>query len=498
MRECRNFVFRFISIIIAMILINIIFFGIFQKKSVSGIINFKNEKALNKNINIVDKYILEEKNKIYYNSKIVVENIEKKSVMTGITAETIIKGIIEENDININYYIEVYDKSGKTIGNSFGYTEKIEIFDKILKRLEREKNGFLEIVSGENNIYIKSVFPFGDEKKEYIAVVSYKLSEDFFDKAKNYINGDINIYNKNMEIVLTTLKGDKQAKIKKKSQEIKDYRGEKNFTYSNKEQSGILKKIEESDVSYEIFMNREEEKTEIEKYFYFIVLFELLFLGVILALLLKFIKNITGTDKEFWKKMKNCMLGKEEKENQNFTDILDYNLLFCNAKDIFIKNISEYLKEVENGNRVNRINDMVEIYSVCFTQIKRYKIEDVEIISMMKIIEGICSKYNIRIEIKKNKSKMYSSFEKNSVIYIFISLIYKLSEIYNSIKINVTIEDYGRKIFIKFKSEDTGIKIEDNRCLKSMFNKEFIDYLLMVNELGYAEKNGTVEISINV
>ncbi len=196
--------------------------------------------------------------------------------------------------------------------------------------------------------------------------------------------------------------------------------------------------------------------------------------------------------------MKNCMLGKEEKENQNFTDILDYNLLFCNAKDIFIKNISEYLKEVENGNRVNRINDMVEIYSVCFTQIKRYKIEDVEIISMMKIIEGICSKYNIRIEIKKNKSKMYSSFEKNSVIYIFISLIYKLSEIYNSIKINVTIEDYGRKIFIKFKSEDTGIKIEDNRCLKSMFNKEFIDYLLMVNELGYAEKNGTVEISINV
>lgn len=501
MKECRTFVGRFIIIVIFMILINIIVFNLFQKNVIFNIVKEKNEKNMKKSFNVLERYIEEKKNEIFKNSRKSIENVEKNAEKEMFSQESIIKSIFEESGVNLNYYIEIFDKSGDIIANSPGYIEKIEFFKKAVNMLEKKESEYSEIISAENNIYVKSIFLFGDGKeKSYIAIVTYKLSEDFFDRVKEYLIGDVNVYNKEKEIVLTTVKGKKQEKIKKKSEEVRKYNGKNIFFYSNIEQSGVLKY--NGNVLYEIVMPFYNEKKEMERYFYYVIIFEIGFFIIMIIVLLSFMKKITGTDKEFWKKMKQCMLGNDDTSKNNDNDSIDYNIAFYNGKEIFIKNIYESIKCIEKREdikeKIHKLKDLTEIYNVCFENTKEYKIEDVEIVSLMKNVGEICSRYNIIVDVRKNRSKMYSSFEKHSIEYIFIFVIYKLSEMNNSIKINVNIEDYGRKIFIRFKSEETGILLEDKRSIDKMFNKEFIDYLIMTNNMGYAEKNGVVEISMNV
>jgi hypothetical protein len=498
LKECKTFVIRFMMIVIFMILVNIVGFDLFQKNVILKIIKEKNEMNLKKNLNILEKYIEEKKEDIFKNSKFKINNIEKMTEKEMHTQESITKNIFAENSIDIKYYFEIFDKAGNIVANSPGYIEKIEFFKKAFDVIRKKESSYCEIIATENNIYIKSVFPFGNNG-EYIAVVSYKLKEDFFDRVKEYLIGDVNVYNKEKSIILTTVKGEKQEKIKRKSIEIKNYDGNNLLTYSNAERSGILKS--NGNVLYEIVMPFYNEKKEMKRYFYYIVIFEVGFFILMIIILLSFMKKITGTEREFWKKIRQCMLGNDYIEKKSENNSIDYNIAFYSAKEIFIKNIYESIKCIEKKDdikeKIHKLKDLTEIYNMCFGNIKEYKIEDVEIVTMMKQISEVCSKYNIIVDIRKNRNKMYSTFERHSIEYIFISVIYKLSEMNNSIKINVTVEDYGRKIFIRFKSEETGITIEDQRCLNSMFNKEFIDYLIMANNMGYAEKNGVVEISLN-
>lgn len=502
MRECKNFVLRFSSLLILVVMINIGIFYIFKDTILFKVEKIKNEKMLNKNFNVLMRYVEERNDDIFFKSKFITNRVMEGLKDYDNVEEKIAERIVEENNINVNYYIEIYNQDFKIVADSPGYIEKIDIYDEIKNFANGSAEEKIDIVSGDSNIYIKSFIKIKNDKKiNYIAVVSYKIGEDFFDRVKEYISSNVNVYNKKRDIVITTIKGEKQEKIKKKSREIIRYDGKSKIYYSNREQSGIIKSSENKDVIYEVITDFEIERREMEQWFYYFIIVESIWMVLVMILLFRFMKKITGTEKEFWKKIKECMLGndengKEEEENK------DYNILFYHGKDIFVKNISEALncinKREDKEEKMQKFRDLLEIYNICFGNIKSYKVEEVEIIDSIKEVVELCGKYNILVDVRKNRSKMHVILEKNSLIYIFISVIYKLSEIYSSIKINVNIEDYGRKIFVRFKTEDTGIEVENKGCINKMFNKEFIDYLIMINNIGYAEKNGVVEISINV
>mgnify|MGYP003589425956 CR=1 FL=1 len=372
-----------------------------------------------------------------------------------------------------NYFISVFSKKNELLFTSDTINNKeVNYF---LKKMDNLNAGSVNLKLIDNKVYLYVLlFPKNSDNKIFFV---YNYNDSFFEKVSKIINCDINIYNNKDNFVFGSKKGDNGEVVCSTSDYYEEYKKNKkdSFLYAGK----YIKffPINDMNITLELVSFHKSSGIYSGKQFLFIVSkISLLLLLIIFGFLIIKLKKTNNA--EFIIDKSCC--------NNNIIEDINSNLVLCCRKILL-----DYRGKQKE--REFLITQIFKIFMFSFPNEDYNKSKNCELISAVLKSKLFLNNENIDFVLNKNRSKIITQINENSFIFTFIYCIY-ISVLENDYpNLNITINDYGSKVYINIT-----VKYQNHTNL--FLNKEVINNFIKFLtdnklEIRYNENGCTIEIN---